>query len=523
MNNLPLTILLLQLLAASGVRIIKTDEFKEEQHAAESTQGGSELMQEQRATSSTKDPKPCDASIATPSTGKSLQEHFDGIRVDAGLLDPSADFGGLGAASQCTKKDVCLLMRQLDMDFYQRAIQGKMTDYDYDNPPQPFPVEHANCHKNNKGFTTKPIMDTAICAELAGVAEGTIQSGEWDDMPTGCVVKDSVKTTRGLTGRLEVFMNKKTTDIEVTAEREELPRRKGSSLPPDTLLIKVKQWCVLDPSLSKASAVYYSPYKLKQSMRLNPAVSTSCSFGMMSFLAKLHQTKSNCAKILTYQPHGGCQGMKDCQDKADAIELLGLSKAQDAEKAGNVGEAEELKRKAAEEAAPLRALVEQVRQKFVLIDVISNTWCPGVWFDALQKANPDGVCLASRNEPWTADDPPKQANTSKAKAVARPRTAAKSKPAGGRLAAAQGSQAWETVGNSNTLSDVNKALKKLHHEEDVLMQLLMGGGSAGDSRPPKFSLVESSCDAFEDEHFTSYLGKSPEHPPDWYRDAAVAS
>merc|ERR1719502_2379391 len=110
------------------------------------------------------------------------------------------------------------------------------------------------------------------------------------------------------------------------------PASAGDTFSQRKIDLNVEVLCEHDRSLSEASATYYSPYKLKPSMVARPALSTSCSFGMYAYLAKLRQTKSSCAKILTYQTSSKFYSAEDA-----------LAKARDAEHAGKTDMAAEIR------------------------------------------------------------------------------------------------------------------------------------------------------------------------------------
>jgi len=74
----------------------------------------------------------CDPSVVIPPT-ESLKSHFDGYRRQMSLMNRT---DGHSLPQTCSKRDVCLLMRQLDMDFYKRARAGTLTDMDFDTPPE---------------------------------------------------------------------------------------------------------------------------------------------------------------------------------------------------------------------------------------------------------------------------------------------------------------------------------------------------------------------------------------------------
>jgi len=430
----------------------------------------------------------CPAEISQPAGGKSVQQHFDGQRAELGLVSPSEAFGGLGNPETCTTQDVCLLMRQLDMDFYQRARAGTLTDHDFDTPPEMNWLRAGSCKSQTmttgRGKRFKTVTDCETCMDKAtadGVAASVVRNESLTidnaEYPSGCVlVVDRVK------GTTELFMN--TADTDATAGS----KKSGS--------IGMSRWevdkdvsvlCEHDRSLSETGATYYSPYKLKPSMIDRPEMSTSCSFGMMAVLAKLQETKSSCAKILTYKTSGRFKNAQEALDAASQLDEEG--------------------------AAKIREYVEQVRQKYVLIDTIANRWCPGVWKDAITSG---GTCSVSRELPLAA---PKKSVTSKEK----------KKSGGGRMGNAG---LTSVAGNSATLNEVNTMKLVLESDDDIADQLF-GDAVEKDGnlvamansdlmgKPAKHALSEDICMNLESQTLAEVLEAVSEIPPDAFRDADI--
>eukprot|EP00403_Amphidinium_massartii_P015134 CAMPEP_0178434080 /NCGR_PEP_ID=MMETSP0689_2-20121128/33239_1 /TAXON_ID=160604 /ORGANISM="Amphidinium massartii, Strain CS-259" /LENGTH=387 /DNA_ID=CAMNT_0020056133 /DNA_START=44 /DNA_END=1203 /DNA_ORIENTATION=- len=302
----------------------------------------------------------CGKQVAIPSDTESLQEYFDGLRVDIGLLDSNGmPTGGTGDPDKCTKKDICLLMRQLDMDFYERARAGTLTDSDYDNPPEAHILHSGNCANQQRGFKMRPIMDLERCSEearrVAGVRGPAYKYMAGQGLPEGCII----------------YRNKAYVNMvgDPDARAGVSYTHKGR--------VKTIQICEMDRTLEESGAAYYSPYKLKGSMLGREAHSTSCSFGMYAFLAKLRLTNSHCAKILTYKTSGHFHSAQDALDFAAMLESKGM----------------------AAQAEKVRTYVETIRQKYVLMDTVANHWCPDIWTAAM--ASDAGTCAVPRVMSWT--------------------------------------------------------------------------------------------------------------------------
>eukprot|EP00929_Paragymnodinium_shiwhaense_P008046 TRINITY_DN111970_c0_g1_i1.p1 TRINITY_DN111970_c0_g1~~TRINITY_DN111970_c0_g1_i1.p1 ORF type:complete len:509 (+),score=98.19 TRINITY_DN111970_c0_g1_i1:74-1528(+) len=438
----------------------------------------------------------CGKEIAVPADGESLQEYFDGLREEYGILDDDGSFlgeGGLAEPETCTKKDVCLLMRQLDMDFYSRAREGLLQDIDYQVPPTKLWISDNTCHghQDKKGFKMRPLTDVATCKKEATRAKmafrGVTSSGT---MPTGCVSKGKV-----------VYLNKRETKVEAGITYKPV---KQHSRQHQTRKTTLKQLCEMDRSLSESASVYFSPYKLETSMVGRESQSTSCSFGMYAFLAKLRETMSPCAKILTYKINKQLTNVRDALDLAARFEGKGEEDA----------------------AAKLRQYVETIRQKYVLINVITNQWCPDIWKAAL--VDPGATCKAERVMAWTAEGKVlSEANkkTTKKNKNKKPRN---------RLEAAQqaAGQTWDDAGNQDLLNDIDALLASIKNEDEYAEGLLGSDGEEDDDEAVgepraslhryKYALTESSCSDLADETLADMLGTVPEMPPDFFAKALVA-
>jgi len=434
----------------------------------------------------------CGRAVAEPPTGEDLQSYFDGLRVSLGILNESTSFrSGLVDPATCTKKDVCLLMRQLDMDFYERAREGTLTDHDYDTPPTLSWHMSGTCASMSRGYKVVPVELANECKRaVKAKGAGSFTEVSSQSLPTGCVIVHNQDT-----GKKEAYLNIVETDVEAGMQYA------GSSRVPK----QVMQLCSMDRSLSESAASYYSPYKLKPSMEGREAHSTSCSFGMMAFLAKLRETMSPCAKIITYQTDSRFHSAAHALQVAAALE-----------KRGAQGE---------RAAAHIRQYVETVRQKYVLIDTIANHWCPGVWTAA--KAKPGATCDVPRVAAWT-EEGAKLAEAQEAAEKASGGRSPGGRKSGGRKGGRQPTdgRGFEEAGNQGLLDDLDALLAEFE-EEDTRAEGLHEHADADDGRsdsrgkPIKIALNEDSCEAFEDESLASRLADAPEAPPDFFRDATL--
>uniref|UniRef100_A0A7S1WM78 Uncharacterized protein n=1 Tax=Alexandrium catenella TaxID=2925 RepID=A0A7S1WM78_ALECA len=425
--------------------------------------------------------------------GKPLQQYFDGLRQKYGILQGSGHFlgeDGLQDPARCTKKDVCLLMRQLDMDFFARARDGLLQDIDYEVPPTKAWVVTGNCDGQEKirGFNMKPVLGEDTCERQAR-KKGLTFAGEAETGPHGCFARDSGKG-------MAVYLN--------TAASSETAGTKGK--------VKTEILCEMDRSLTESGSVYYSPYKLKPSMLGDEGRSTSCSYGMYAFLAKLRETKSPCAKILAYQTH---QKFKSAQEALDMAAKL--------EGDGNTNGAEKL-----------RQYVESVRQKYVLVDAVANSWCPGIWTASMAEKS-RGTCSTPRLPKWTKESQKMteatQATTQKAVATdakSVKKHVAKPKPKG-RLANAmdKAGQEWDLAGNQALLTDVSELLATLKAEDEFAESLTSAKDSDearpeqmdSQGKPIKIALTEDACANVQDQSLAELLKGKSQAPKDFFEKA----
>ena len=283
----------------------------------------------------------------------STKEYFDGLRSSYNI-------------EECTKKDVCLLMRQLDAHFYTRARKGQLVAYD--EPPQMSWVHNGRCEKNSRSIKLAPVTKLHACkAAVRAKGISKVKKVEDSTLPSGC----SIRNGRG-------YLNALRTNVEADVSYESSNPDKPWARTTKTEII---QYCQVDYSLNEAAASYYSPYKLKQNMRDRPQMSTSCSFGMMANLSRLELTDSPCAEILSFRPHytAAYPQAADALQAAERMEAAGKQ----------------------EDADAIRTEVEQVRSKFILIQLITNDWCPAIWREAMEQ---DATCSAPRFPSWAAND-----------------------------------------------------------------------------------------------------------------------
>uniref|UniRef100_A0A7S2IN31 Uncharacterized protein n=1 Tax=Alexandrium andersonii TaxID=327968 RepID=A0A7S2IN31_9DINO len=409
----------------------------------------------------------CSAEVAMPPGGESLPEWFAAKRAAAGIV-PATSTGEMVDSATCTKKDVCLLMRQLDMDFYERAREGMLTDSDYNTPPTMGWHAAGNCNTMSRGYRVVPVEDAKECKREARKkgAKGDIKEIKSDSLPTGCVIVETRST-----GKVVAYMNLLESQAVAGSQYE------GKSRTPK----RIMQLCVMDRSLSESAAAYYSPYKLKPSMEGREGHSTSCSFGMMGFLSRMGKTDSPCAKIITTKTDSRFHSAAHALQIAAQLEARGGAKF-------------------AAGAAKIRKYVEAVRQKFVLLDTIANHWCPDIWVAA--KATEGATCDAPRVMSWTAEGLKLGPRQTSAKKV-------------------------QSSSSSPLLDGLDELLAELG-AEDVLAQDLMESGDSNEGRsdssgkPIKIALNDASCDAFEDETLAQRLEGAPETPPDFFQEAFVS-
>jgi len=348
-----LIVVALAFLVGMAVRTSLNDDVEELMEKGEKLMDVAEhSVMGEAATEKAEEMKQCAKDISQPSPVNDIKSHFDSKREAMKILSVDA------TAETCTKRDVCLLMRQLDMDFYKRARAGKLTDADYTMTPEIVWFSANTCKDNNRGEGKRwvPVMDMKACETQAQAllkkesitSTKNIQQEPFDEEhPAGCsiVIKNKKKAI--------VFLN---TDSNSTAPAGIRLNwsPEGGNRDKDTRVL-----CEHDRALSDSAATFYSPYKLKKSMAASDMakMSTTCSFGKYADLANAGKTQSSCANILTFRTDPKYHS------------------AEDALKAGE------------------KEYVKKVKAKYVLMSIIANDWCPSVWKEALLSPQ---VCLVPR-------------------------------------------------------------------------------------------------------------------------------
>eukprot|EP00435_Cladocopium_sp_Y103_P018662 s2575_g4.t1 len=317
-------------------------------------------------------------------------EHFSELRSNAFV-------------TQCSKRDVCFLMRQLDAYFYARALKGELVDYG--KPGGRF-VASGNCKRPLSSKKLVPVTTKEECKEiLSKHTKKKMRVISSTKYPAGCIL-DFI-TKRGRFNKADSNVDAGVKYIQVGKSGFSAQRRK----------VDIRQYCYDDYSLDEAAASYYSPYKLKESMAGRPEMSTSCSFGMMAGLSKVGLTDSPCASILV-----GEQGTK---------------------------------------------------AKNVLIEQITNHWCPGIWHEAMENR---ATCSADRFPSWAKHG---------------------------------------FVRDEDEEGIVERAEYLLRGIGGETKESLMA------NRTAKMGLPEGVCEGIEDELFDGILSGKGDEAPDFFRDAMV--
>ena len=183
-------------------------------------------------------------------------------------------------------------------------------------------------------------------------------------------------------------------------------------------------------------------------------MSTSCSFGMMANLSRLELTNSPCAEILAFRPQLAKRyhGAADALQAADKMQQLGKE----------------------EEADEIRTEVEKIRNKFVLIELITTDWCPGVWTEAMEQGT---TCSAKR---FSSTD--------------------------------FGAEEF-FIGEDNWAERAEYLVRGIGGETKLALM---------ESRTPKMGLGEDTCDRISDVELDDVLDKvSSPVPPDFFKGATV--
>ena len=82
---------------------------------------------------------------------KSSPEYFTSLREKYGV-------------EECGKKDVCLLMRQLDAYFYSRALNGELVDYGA--PPAGKWLRSGHCTRSLRSQKLAPVTSKEECKKI---------------------------------------------------------------------------------------------------------------------------------------------------------------------------------------------------------------------------------------------------------------------------------------------------------------------------------------------------------------------
>lgn len=448
----------------------------------------------------------CDSSNILPPE-ESLKSHFDSQRRQLGVMNASS---GEALPKTCTKRDVCLLMRQLDMDFFKRARKGTLTDKDFDTPPEVAWLTDGRCYYNKRGKGFMPIMDAKRCiaqlknAPVKFVNKRITTVHNSPKYPAGCSIE--VDKTKG-TKRVIMNTNEKSkANAGHFVSQDDGSKKRSISHWGQNKY--VYQLCEQDRTLSESAAAYFSPYKLKQSMVERSQMSTSCSFGMYAYLHYLKETSSSCAQILTYKASKKFHSAQDALDQAKKLEGQGKSKLAD----------------------EIRQYVEEQRQKFVLIDTVTNHWCPDIWNEAL--ASPGGTCSVPRVINWQNQsaaaeiDGPRYTHIGNQKASLEARAESRQKHGWGatRAGGSGGDNDFGVSGSSAKMGGrLGQAQREWAQEDDKLDNEFQDdfANEQPEDKPAKLALEADFCSTVADETLEDILAGVDTAPPDFFRDAFI--
>lgn len=269
----------------------------------------------------------------------------EGTQISCG--EPAGDSGAVkrrfdglrdtGRITQCSKRDVCLLMRELDMNYYNRAVAGEL---DGAGESRRVYVEDGTCDGYERGLRMEP-LSAAECKKEAG-RTGSFKTVSRDNQPSGCY-----QVTYG--GTTKFRFNTAATSVEARVEYREEDDTAGRGYKrawAQTTKFTYKVVCDEVKRSLPDEALYFSPYKLKEQMAADRAqYNTACSPGMMAQLYRDGLTSSPCAEVLSFTPK------KKYRQATDALAAGDLKYA------------------------------EALMQDNVLFDVITNHWCPDSWAD----------------------------------------------------------------------------------------------------------------------------------------------
>jgi hypothetical protein len=249
-----------------------------------------------------------------------FKSHFDQKRDQMGI-------------QQCSKKDVCLLMSELDMDFYNRAVAGEL---DGAGEVERRYLETGTCGAQARGVRMEELSQ-AECEQEARSKGLSFKVNHKADRVAGCYHFEASSGSSGIRFN--------TAQTSTGAGTEYLSR--GKDAWSQTTKVTFSAVCDEIKRLLEDEAAYFSPYKMKEQMLENRAqYNTACSPGKMADLFRDRKSSSPCAEVLSF--------------KAEAK----YRQAQDAIDAGDMEYAQKL------------------MEDNVLFDVITNRWCPDIWRSA---------------------------------------------------------------------------------------------------------------------------------------------
>ena len=125
--------------------------------------------------------------------------------------------------TECSKKDVCLLMRQLDAYFYARALKGELVDYG--KPPGGRFVAGGSCKRPLNSKKMVPVTSKEECQKiLSKHTKKKMKVIDSTKYPAGCIL-DFV-TKRGRFNKADSNVDAGVKYIQVGKSRFSAQRRK---------------------------------------------------------------------------------------------------------------------------------------------------------------------------------------------------------------------------------------------------------------------------------------------------------
>ena len=104
--------------------------------------------------------------------------------------------------TECSKKDVCLLMRQLDAYFYARALKGELVDYG--KPPGGRFLASGNCKRPLNSKKLVPVTTKEECQKiLSKHTKKKMKVIHSTKYPAGCIMDFVTKRGRFQQSRLQ--------------------------------------------------------------------------------------------------------------------------------------------------------------------------------------------------------------------------------------------------------------------------------------------------------------------------------